>query len=97
MIFSSIGLAIAVAHYEVDMSRNFSPLDPMKYPNAMDDPRTKRPSTNLIRLTILATTLISIFCLIRRHYFRNLWLNKYFHDDGETYIYNQFRKVILDN
>jgi hypothetical protein len=82
-----IGLALAVANYEVDEQGNYAPLDPSKYPNAMDDPRNAKNSTNMVRLIIMITTLLAIVCLITRHYYKILWLNKYFYEDSTTHLY----------
>jgi hypothetical protein len=92
-----IGLALAVANYEVDMYSNFSPLNPDLYPNAMDDPRNMKASTNMIRLIIMITTLLAIGCLVTRHYYKVVWLNKYFMQDSETHIYFQYQEVMQKN
>ena len=74
-----IGLGIAVANWEVDANLNYDPLQPHKYKNAMDDPRNKKVSTNIIRIIILVTTILALVTLIMRHYYKNLWINKYFY------------------
>jgi hypothetical protein len=90
-----IGLALAVANYEIDIVNFQTKLDPDRIPNAMDDPRNAKDSTNLVRLIILITTILAIVCLIIRHYYKIEWLNKYFQDDQETHIYYQYNEVII--
>ena len=94
-ILAMIGLGIAVANWEVDAQMDYNKLDPTKYPKAMDDPRNLKVSTNIIRIIILTTTILAIISLVIRHYYKILWLNKYFYDDCDTHIYYQFQEVIV--
>jgi len=91
-----VGLALAVANYEIDMRSGFMPLNPIAHPNAMDDPRNKKASTNMVRLIIMITTFLAVVCLITRHYYKIIWLNKYFHLDSDTHIYYQFQEVVME-
>ena len=65
-VLAMVGLVLALANYEIDMHVNYEPLNPARYPNAMDDPRNAHESTNIIRLIILITSLLAIACLIIR-------------------------------
>lgn len=89
------GLALAVANFEVDIQSNYPKLDPEVHKNAMDDPRNKKNSTNMLRLIILITTLLAVACLVTRHYYKILWLNKYFNQDADTHIYFQFQEIVV--
>lgn len=82
-----IGLALAVANYEIDMSSQYELLNPQLIPNAMDDPRNKKTSTNLVRMIILITTILAIGSLVMRHHYKVLWINQYFQQDNDTHIY----------
>ena len=90
-----IGLALAVANYEIEINDYKTALDPEKYKDAMEDPRNSKDTTNLVRLIILITTILAIVCLIVRHYYKIEWLNKYFQEDQETHIYYQYNEVII--
>lgn len=87
-ILAMIGLALAVANYEIDMSNSYDLLDPKLTPNAMDDPRNQKTATNMVRLIIMITTLLAVFCLVMRHRYKVQWLNEYFQQDSETHIYH---------
>jgi hypothetical protein len=74
-ILAIIGLSLAIANYEIDMSSQYDLLNPSVIPNAMDDPRNRKTSTNLVRMIILITTLLAVGCLIMRHHYKVLWIN----------------------
>jgi hypothetical protein len=65
-----IGLALAVANYEIEMSSNYELLKPSVHKNAMDDPRNQKTATNMIRMIIMITTLLAVGCLFMRHYYK---------------------------
>ena len=77
-ILAMIGLALAVANYEIEMSSQYELLDPKLHKNAMDDPRNQKTATNMVRMIILITTLLAVGCLFMRHYYKVQWLNLYF-------------------
>ena len=92
-----IGLALAVANYEIEMSSQYELLDPKTHKNAMDDPRNQKTATNMVRMIILITTLLAVCCLFMRHYYKIQWLNLYFQQDSDTHIYYQYNEVIIGN
>lgn len=62
-----IGLILSVGLNETNYYINYDEVDPKKYPNAMDDPRHKNSMTNMIRTIILCTTILALYCLLKRH------------------------------
>ena len=53
--------------------------------------------TQILRYCILVTSFIAIVCLILRHYYKNIWLKKYFRIDAksEENIYFYYHQQIL--
>ena len=90
-----IGLALAVANYEIEMSSQYELLQPNRHKNAMDDPRNQKTATNMVRMIILITTLLAVGCLFMRHHYKIQWLNLYFQQDSDTHIYYQYNEVII--
>ena len=86
-VFGMIGLILTMINYEYDVVMYKTRLEPDILKNAMDDPRNAKNTTNLVRMVVLMTTVMSIICLIMRHYYKREWFNKYFQDDNETAIY----------
>lgn len=91
-ILAISGLLLAISNYEIGVSADYIP--PSLDIDAMDDPRNTHGSTNIVRLIIMITTLMAVGCLIMRHHYKILWLNKYFHQYSEDHIYYQYNEVI---
>ena len=92
-----IGLTLALVNYEIDIANDQIPLDPSKYgDNAMLEPRNQKPTTNMFRLIVMITSLLSAGCLIMKHYYKVLWLNEHFHQETDTHIYVQYQEVLMD-
>ena len=77
------GLIIGMANYEMEI-REYDSLDPDKIPDAMLDPRNQMPSTNIVRMTILITSILSVACATMRQKYKIDWLNKYVPNSSET-------------
>lgn len=95
MIYSTIGLMIQFINYEYDMSGNPSHhRSPELYPSPMDDPIFKNPKTNIIRMTVVGTSLSAVYCLIQRHRYKTKWKRVYYDFDNHTYTYLNFTDVL---
>jgi hypothetical protein len=80
-IFSLLGLFIAMIDFEIDVLYVKEPLDPIKYPNAMDDPRNILKSQYILRILNMFTTIVSLIFLFFRHYYKRIWMNTFFKND----------------
>jgi hypothetical protein len=69
-ILAMIGLALAVANYEINIRGNYPSPDYDNLPDPMQDPRNRKPETNLVRIIIGVTTLLAVACLCMRHYYK---------------------------
>ena len=63
-----IGLALAVVTYEIDVNiwSDQHVIDILTYPDPMDHPRNSKAWINPIRMIIAATSLISIYFLLKK-------------------------------
>ena len=78
-LMAMIGTALAVVIYEIDVHNwNDHLIDTSSYPNPMDHPRNSYPWINPVRMVIVATSLISIYFLILRQYYKRIWINNFF-------------------
>lgn len=62
----------------------------------MLEPRNLKPTTNMFRLIVMITSLLSAGCLVMKHYYKVLWLNEHFHQETDTHIYVQYQEVLMD-
>lgn len=70
--------------------------DPERYPDPMESPVFKNPKTNIVRMTVVATSLAAVFCLIQRHRIKAIWKQKYFNLDHHTYTYFHYNDVLCN-
>ena len=83
-IFAILGLIIAIINYELDIynKEQLDIEDPeaiiKEGKSAMSMLKFTDPYTKGMRWTILASSMISLFCLIKRHQYKILWINLYF-------------------
>mmetsp|Transcript_34676 Transcript_34676/g.53136 ORF Transcript_34676/g.53136 Transcript_34676/m.53136 type:complete len:121 (-) Transcript_34676:1979-2341(-) len=63
----------------------------------METARYKSPHTQPFRLTIAGTTLMAIYFLLMRHYYKLMWIKKYFIIDskGQENLYYYYNQHIL--
>lgn len=66
MVLAMIGLFIGIINYEKDVDEHKNPIDMKAYRNAMDHPRNASKFTQICRMTICITTVISIIILVLR-------------------------------
>jgi len=94
-ILALIGLIVYIIHYEtIICTTPYEKPDPIKYPNAMDDPRNKHFSTNIVRLIIMITTLLAIACLCMRQYYKIVWINTFLQTDNQSHINYQYNEIV---
>lgn len=48
----------------------------------------------MVRLIILAASILSVICVILRHRYKIEWLNNYFPSDSETHIFYYYHEII---
>ena len=48
----------------------------------------------MVRLIILATSILSVLCVILRHRYKIEWLNNYFPSESETHIFYFYHEII---
>jgi len=82
-VFAIIGLLLAIINYELDIRNGELDLEDPKDiiregKSAMDMKKFKDPYTRSMRWAILATSMISLFCLVNRHQYKIRWINLYF-------------------
>jgi hypothetical protein len=81
-VFAIIGLLLAIINYELDIRNKELKFDPKEIMDkgitAMEMQKFKDPYTRAIRWAILATSMISLICLINRHQYKIRWINLYF-------------------
>jgi hypothetical protein len=87
MILSTTGLIIQFLNYEYDVQMHVHIRDPVKWPNAMDDPQLAGTHTNFVRMVGLFLTLNASFFLILRHYYKRKWKVEHFDKDYLTTMY----------
>ena len=95
-ILAFSGLIVAAINYEIDKASRYHSRDPLKYPNAMDDPTNAQPYTNFIRMITLLTTILAAACLSKRHYYKSKWKSDHFFDDKGTRMYYKFHEVLME-
>lgn len=93
-ILAMIGLALAVANYEIEMLEDFGEYEPNNFSKDRH-PHPKNLQRNMVKVIVFVTTVLAVGCLTMRHYYKILWLNKYFHQDNETHLYYQFNEIII--
>jgi len=72
-LLAMVGLVLCVASNETNYFTHWKTVDPEKYSDAMDDPRHAKSISIMIRVISIATTVLAVYCLIQRHYYKNLW------------------------
>ena len=68
--------------------------DPIKYPDPMQMPILQHPKTNIVRITVAATSMFAVYCLVQRHRYKYFWKQHYYNDDLLTYSYFQYFDVL---
>lgn len=94
MILSTTGLLIQFMNYEWDTKNHYHVRDPVKWPDAMDDPQLAAYHTNFVRMIGLFLTLNASFFLIKRHQYKTLWKTEYFNKDVHTRTYYQYQETL---
>ena len=94
-ILAMIGLALAVANYEIEMLDEFGYSVGSKHSEKQRVIDPDNVQRNLVKAIVAFTSLLAVGCLAMRHYYKILWLNKYFHQDSETHLYYQFNEIII--
>ena len=81
-ILAMVGLVLSGFSYEYSHYLNRdSPseiIDMDTYPEPMDHPLNSYSWTNPIRMVIAVTSLLAIFFLVVRHYYKKVWLHEFF-------------------
>lgn len=90
------GLVLTVVQWEINANSYFDPSDPAKFADAINDPRNRSVSSKMTRLVVLITTILALYCLVKRHEYKTQWLNQYFNDDEQTHLYYNYQEAILD-
>ena len=78
-----IGLCITIINFEQRYGRRYEidkgELEYMVYPDPMKNPRNAHYVTNILRLTVTFTSLMSVFCNFRRYQLKMSWLDWFYH------------------
>jgi len=72
-ILANMGTLIFFVYYEFNMTKHKHKRDPIKWPNAMDDPYNQEPYTNLVRMLVMVLTLFALISLVQRHRYKVEW------------------------
>jgi hypothetical protein len=92
-ILANTGLAIFFFYNESEMAKHVHSRDPVRWPNAMEDPANSGGSTNAVRMLGLTLSVGALYCLVQRHRYKNKWKHVYFTDDKETKLYYRYKEV----
>lgn len=76
-----IGLTISVINYEIDCYAGESLYyedERVLYPDPMQNPRNNNSYTNILRCTVVFTSILSIICNLMRYRLKLRWLELYY-------------------
>lgn len=92
--FATIGVFIQFMIFELRISEDHGPKDPLKYPDPMDDPRLK--DHNLLRILCFVCTVIAVFCVFMRHKVKTEFKKYFYSHDYGVILFYKYKEVTSD-
>ena len=101
-MFATMGLLLGIISYEIDISHytNYD-IDPNHHGDlatlAMSTTRFTNPLQQLVRWTILVSSVCAVTCLLSRHCYRVKWTKTYFQKSSTDTMFVYYNEIIRSN